>query len=205
MKNEGTLLLKFSFLRSARRQAGFTLIEMLVSLAVFSIVIIVSSTALIGLARASDKSHAILTAINNLDFALEQMTRTMRVGRDFYCAEGEIPLADDTQDCPWGQGKTGIAFTNANKQRLIYKFNQSRGSLDRVSISAGIQKTFSITSPEIFINSLRFNVVGSSESDALQTRILIRLSGRTVIREIREFDQVSFDLQTTVSARNLNP
>jgi hypothetical protein len=176
----------------------------LVSLAVFSIVILISGTALIGLARASDKSHAILTAINNLDFALEQMTRTLRVSKKFYCATGVHPLSDETRDCPWGRSASSLSFTDSSERRVNYAFNQSRGSLDRKVIEGGLPTVFSITSPEIFIENLSFNLTGSSRDDSMQPRILIRVQARTVIPEVKESDQVSFKLQTTVSARNID-
>src|SRR3989338_10752149 len=87
-------------------KSGFTLIELLVSISIFSVVTIVAVGALLNLARAADRSHAILTAIGNLDFAMEQMARTIRVGTYYYCREGVHPPSNQTRDCTWGNGAT---------------------------------------------------------------------------------------------------
>jgi prepilin-type N-terminal cleavage/methylation domain-containing protein len=64
---------------------GFTLLEMIVSLALFSIVALVAVSALtriVGLNRQAQTLHA---AMNNLGFALESMSRELRVGSNFHC------------------------------------------------------------------------------------------------------------------------
>lgn len=186
-------------------EIGFTLIEILVAMAVFSVVILISVGVLLFLFRASNNSHAILTAINNLDYAMEQMSRTMRVGHSYYCADGVQPVTNQTEDCPWGEGKTLISFTDANQRRVIYKLDagEDYGYLMRETIFQGQRKLFAITAPEIRIDDLRFNVTGSEPGDGLQPRISIRIKGSTIIEELKDDEQVTFDLQTMVSSRNL--
>jgi len=184
------------------KTSGFTLIELLVAISIFSVVIIVAVGALLNLARAADRSHAILTAIHNLDFAMEQMSRTLRVGGSFYCSGGVHPLASETKDCTWNQGKRSLSFTDKDGRRIVYKLNPSKGTLDRENLSEVPHKVFSITAPEIFIESLTFNVFGSSILDSLQPRVMIRIKGRTIVLGLRDEDQVPFDLQTTVSQRD---
>ncbi|MEK7535857.1 MAG: prepilin-type N-terminal cleavage/methylation domain-containing protein [Patescibacteria group bacterium] len=183
---------------------GFTLIELLVAISLFSVVIIISVGALLSLGRAADRSHAIVTAIHNLDFAVEQMSRTLRVGGAYYCSNGVPPLSKETRDCTWKVGKQALSFTDKDEQRIVYKFNQAKGSLDRENLSVIPHRTFSITAPEIRIESMTFNVFGSSPFplDSLQPRVLIRIKGRTAIPGMKEEDQVDFDLQTSVSQRD---
>lgn len=185
-----------------RNNSGFTLIELLVAITLFSVVIIVAVGALLNLARAADRSHAILTAIHNLDFAMEQMSRTLRVGGSYYCSNGVHPLSSETKDCTWTEGKSALSFTDKDNQRIVYKLNSTRGSLDRENLSDVPHRTFSITSPEIFIQSLSFNVFGSDNRDAYQPRVIIRIKGKTVIPGLHDADQVPFDLQTTVTQRD---
>jgi len=185
-----------------RKTYGFTLIELLVAISLFSVVIIVAVGALLNLARAADRSHAILTAIHNLDFAMEQMSRTLRVGGSYYCSNGVHPLSKTTKDCTWKQGKIALSFTDKDERRLVYKLNISKGALERENLSEVPHRSFSITAPEIFIESLVFNVFGSSPQDAQQPRVMIRIKGRTIIPGMRDEDQVPFDLQTTISQRD---
>ena len=181
---------------------GFTLIELLVAISLFAVVIIIAVGALLNLARAADRSQAILTAIHNLDFAMEQIARTVRTGNAYYCSNGIHPLSQETKDCTWKQGKSALSFNDQNGRRLVYRLNFSRGSLDRENLSEVPHRIFSITSPEILIESLTFNVIGSSPLDSVQPRVIIRIKGRTIIPSIRAADQVPFDLQTSVSQRD---
>ena len=67
---------------------GFTLIEMIVSLAIFSIVAVVALGALTKIISANKKAQSLQSAMTNLNFTLESMSREMRVGSNFRCAVG---------------------------------------------------------------------------------------------------------------------
>ena len=180
---------------------GFTLIEMLVSISLFSVVIVIAVGALLHLARASDRSQAILTAINNLDFAMEQMSRTMRVGTKFYCSNATHPLTPQTRDCIFGQEKSAVSFTDQDGRRLVYRLNPTTHALERENLSEIPKRVFAITAPEILIENLSFAVIGSHPADNRQPKIVINIKARTAVPKLKEADQVSFDLQTTVSQR----
>jgi len=172
---------------------GFTLIELIVSLGVFSVVILIALGAVLHIQRASDYSQAILTAISNLDFAMENMSRTIRTGRSYAC--GRIIELDQTADC---QSSSSISVTDQKgTSRVIYYLEN--GHLMREKGS----KDFSITAPEIEINQLNFIVRGSSDSpNDLQPSVMIMVSGKTRINGLKERDQAEFKLQTLVSQRN---
>ena len=72
-------------------QAGFTLVEMIVSLGIFTIVALVAVGALLKITDANKKAQSLKTAINNLNFALESMSREMRVGEMYHCEENVTP------------------------------------------------------------------------------------------------------------------
>lgn len=189
-------------MKSKVKNFGFTLIEMLVSVSIFSVVIVVAVGALLHLARASDRSHAILTAINNLDFAMEQMSRTMRVGNNFFCSNGVHPISVETKDCVWGQEKSAVSFTDQDGRRILYRLNPETRSLERENLSEVPHRVFAITAPEILVENLTFAVIGSHPLDSLQPRVVIRIKAKTVIPGLAQENQVSFDLQTTVSQRD---
>jgi prepilin-type N-terminal cleavage/methylation domain-containing protein len=70
-------------MKKVQLQKGFTLVEMIVSLGIFTIVALVAVGALIKVMDANKKSIALKTAINNMNFTLESMSREMRVGSDY--------------------------------------------------------------------------------------------------------------------------
>ncbi len=62
---------------------GFTLIEMVISLAIFTIVALIAVGALLKIMDLNKKSLTMKTSINNLNFVLESMSREMRVGKNY--------------------------------------------------------------------------------------------------------------------------
>lgn len=86
-------------------QSGFTLIEMIVSLGVFSGVITIAVGALLVLVAANNQLQGEQSVMTNLSFALDSMTREMRTGTDYYCesranysAGGSNSIFDDGND-----------------------------------------------------------------------------------------------------------
>ena len=64
---------------------GFTLIEMMVSLAIFAVVAVVAAAALLKIMNANKQAQSIQAAMTNINFALDSMTRDLRVGSKYYC------------------------------------------------------------------------------------------------------------------------
>ena len=75
-------------LSPARSQGGFTLIEIIVSLMIFSIVVLVALSALVKIIDANKKAQTIQDSVINLSFTLESMSREMRSGSYYNCQEG---------------------------------------------------------------------------------------------------------------------
>ncbi len=183
---------------------GFTLIEMMVSVSIFSIVMMVAIGALLTVIDANRKAQALQSVINNISFAIESMSRTARVGTAYYCHPGNSNPApangpiEKPLDCV--NGGTLIAFEahngNPNKRddQVVYRLNGT--SIERSLDGGG---TFvSLTSSSVHITSLRFYVVGSSPNDSLQSRILVTISG-TAGASARS--ETKFNLQTTITQR----
>lgn len=64
---------------------GFTLVEIIVSLAVFSIVAVVALGALLKIVDTNKKAQTLEASLTNLDYALESMSRELRVGSVYHC------------------------------------------------------------------------------------------------------------------------
>ena len=79
-------------MRTPRLQRGFTLVEILVALMIFSIVVVVALAALIKIIDANKKSQTIQNAVVNMSFTMESMTREIRTGSTLYC----VVLAPNT-------------------------------------------------------------------------------------------------------------
>lgn len=178
----------------AHHKRGFTLVEVLVALAIFVVVVLTSIGSLTSMSAANVKSQTTQIIMNNLNFAVESMARGMRVGFDYNCGAG-IPL-NEPNSCPT-QGASSIAFQNPRGEIEIYRLSNN---LIEHSKDGGA--TFlGITAPEIVIENLQFYVGGAERGDGLQPKVLIIVDG-TAGTETGE--QTSFNIQTTVSQRLLD-
>ncbi len=100
--------------KNKKVSAGFTLIELMVSLTVFAIVMVVSTSTLLTMVNANAKAQALYSATSNLSFALDSMTREMRMGYHYFCKntdgsdEETVGSTNSASDCASGNF---IAFT----------------------------------------------------------------------------------------------
>lgn len=170
---------------------GFTLVEMIVAVSVFVVVMVSGIGALVSMTEANRKAQALRTVMDNLNFALENMTRSMRVGVDYHC--GAVGDLQSPRDCAI-DGDSFIAFTDSDGDRLIYRLNNGR-----IEKSENLGLTYlGITAPEITIEDLRFFVQGSLEGDGLQPKVLVIARG---VAGAAEGAETTFSVQTLASQR----
>lgn len=97
---------------------GFTLIEMLVAVALFAVVMLVSTAVIFSIIGGNKKAQGINAVSNNLNFAVESMVRDIKTGYGYSCygnqkdaldASGdsfeliEIPLPDPSTSSYWNR------------------------------------------------------------------------------------------------------
>lgn len=188
--------------------SGFTLIEMIVALAVFTIVVLISVGSLLSITHSNRKAQAQKTIMNNLNFALESMTRTIRVGTNYRCADfGSLGDVNVPADCPTSGG-TAIAFERAggnpgsDTDQVIYQLNPDEKTLQR-SLDGG-SNFLAITAPEVEIDTLEFYVNGTTEvaPPERQPHVLIVIKGHTGATTGQ--DRTEFSIQTLVTQRLLD-
>ena len=148
-------------MQQSRTTSGFTLIEMIVSLGVFSVVVTIAVGALLVLIAANRQLQDEQSILSNLAFALDSMTREIRTGTQYYCEshnnntgtpgrifnpsydiDAQLP-PDDVQDCYDGRSPNshrfqGVAFveggdsiTGASANRILYFFDQNDNTIYR--------------------------------------------------------------------------
>jgi len=174
---------------------------MLVAITVFSMVMVIAVGALLTMVDANRKAQALGSVMNNLNFALESMTRNARIGTSYHCENDTTPTNIVAPlDCPSG----GVLFAfepfNGNpsiaSDQVVYRLRNQR--LER-SVNGG--STFvAVTAVEVQIESLTFRVVGAPRApiDTLQPKLVVTLRG-TAGTSPRV--KTTFALQTVVSQR----
>lgn len=111
-----------------QKNSGFTLIEIIVSMALFVVVAVVSLGALLKVIDANTKAQTLKTAVTNLNFTMESMVRELRVGSNYYCIEateefqtlGISPFTETTLSSPLGCDLTGGAWVLAFNSSKVY-------------------------------------------------------------------------------------
>ena len=180
-------------------QSGFSLVEILVSLGLFTMVVTISVGALLALIDANSKAQTLKTSMDNLSFAVDAISRKIRTGDQYFCDSalsdsGSLPSG--VQDCATGDG---LVYTDGQTgDRVAYRLNNSTDQIER-RIESG--SWVPLTADEITINTLTFVVDGTTVGDENQPTVGIWIEGET-----GSFDDTrsEFELQTTVTQRILD-
>jgi prepilin-type N-terminal cleavage/methylation domain-containing protein len=177
------------------KSKGFTLIELMVSITIFSVVMLASMGAVLTVLNSNRKSESLRSVMDNLSFTLDTMTRTIRFGSVYHCgASGNLSVPND---CPSGDSSLTVLYSSNNQ----VTFYLSSGQIMRV-VNAG--KPLSMTSPDVNIQTFSFWVVGSmpySAGDLLQPKVIVLIKGYVAGTNMTGS---SFTLQTTISQRKLD-
>ncbi len=213
----------------ARHEQGFSLIEMIVSLGIFSVIVTTAVGALLVLISTNQKLQGEQSVMTNLSFALDSMTREIRTGYNYYCdstygdgatggpsnffsdeSSQEEIISERTQDCtsfPQGHRVYGVSFFEGGNSVI------GAGSTDRrilyyydeaeltIKRRVGDGAAQSIISSGLEITAADFVVTGSSpQSSGENLQPTI-----TISVEAREVGEAKlYRLQTTVTQRTLD-
>jgi prepilin-type N-terminal cleavage/methylation domain-containing protein len=178
-------------IKPKQKNKGFTLIEMLLSIALFSIVLTISLGAIFTIIDSNRKTQTLTLTMNNLNFAMESMTLDLKTA---------VPstLSDSGKE---------LSLTNQDGQQVVYQINNKNKTIEK-SVEGGKTGTFSpIISDDVIIETFYFAVVDSDKDDNPSTngnkqpRTFIFIKGYA---EITERIRSEFEVQTTVSPRQLD-
>lgn len=187
----------FAFSKRARGtkpffSAGFTLVEIIIAVTLFTVVATISAGALIGIFDANNKSRTSKIVVDNLNIAIEDMTRTIKFGTAYHCGSGGT--LTNPQNCSTGSDFLALSFNGTTN---IYRKN---GNTIEKSINGG-SSYIPVTEPGVVIQNLTFYVFGTDTADQLQPYAVIVIKGYVGNKPT---SQTNFSIQTTVSQRALD-
>lgn len=211
---------------------GFTLVEMLVSIALFAVVLTMSVGTLLVLIEANGRAQSMQLVMTNLTFALDSVTREIRTGYDWYCQNSnapdpDIPDAGTFRNCSNGNF-ISIVESNENltrkvcssncSQRITYwldrdHYGSGHGAVmrqigtDTENGSSGGNHWVALTGPEIWVDTFRLVVTGTDRLGAgniQQPSASVYISGRAGVDSASVSNEREFDIQTTVVQRLLD-
>ena len=179
---------------------AFTLIEVLVSLSIFSSVMVIALGALLAMSESDRKGQTLKSVVNNLNFSLDAMSRAMRTGINYHCDVAQLPVTSPRDCNQSSSGATSVAFLSAEGQTVKYcrgngSACSSSGTAVLVSKNGGAYAP--LTSSEVTVTNLQFYVTGATDAQ-IQPHVVILLSGEV---KVSATQTSAFDLQTSVTQR----
>ena len=144
---------------------GYTLLELIVSIGIFSIIMLAVTGAYLTLINLERKARAVSDLNSNLAFTIDGMSRTVRTGKNYACPSG-------------GNGTCSeLSFTDSQNQQVTYLL-KSDGSIGQCigGVSCTSSNATSLTDPRITIETLTFYVRGVGADDA-QPRVTFTVRG----------------------------
>lgn len=104
------------------KNKGFTLLELMLAITLFSAAMIIAVSALFSVLAFQRKASALQRVQNNVNFAVRSMMADISVGDLYYCGIS-VPLgpvdAIAPQSC-WSGGGSLIAFRNVRDEKTVY-------------------------------------------------------------------------------------
>lgn len=202
--------------KETNKESGFTLIEVMIAMAIFIIVVTIGIGAVLDATSAHYRSKNIRTVMDNLNFVMEDMARNIRLGSDVRCVpSGEtpdisgastiVPLSCANPFDP-SEAHSQIVFKNLNGQYQLYAILRptpsSSWQIDK-AVQGGTLS--SITPPEVSIDFSKSGFTvrgaqGTADGDFQQPLVTIRLAGTITYKDV----PTAFAIQTTVALRQID-
>ncbi len=194
------------------KKSGFTLVEMSVSLAVFTIVLFIATSTFLSVVNTDRKSQSVRIATDNLNLTIEDMARRIKTGSNYSCG-GNPGVAD----CSVAQSV--LALDDQTGTRIMYKRGQGSSAIVGGVVASGCGSAsygatqgcilrsdgggvfLSATSPEIDITDLNFFVVGSgsyASGDRIQPTVVVSIDGMLGDLSVTK---TAFKMQTAITQR----
>jgi prepilin-type N-terminal cleavage/methylation domain-containing protein len=162
------------------KNKGFTLVELLVSTAIFSMVLVAIIGVIVTIMDVNKKSRTLSLVMNELNFTVESMNRSIKTGDVITNSGGTV---------------SSLVVEDQNEDTITY-FLQGGGIYKQTNTLDSSNK---ITSDEIIIEDLNFIVKHNDPNT--QPLVIIAVRGYA---EIGGRIKTDFNIQTAISQRKLN-
>jgi hypothetical protein len=175
------------------------------------IIMLMGIGALLISSNAAKKAGAIRQSVENVNFALDSMTRSIRMGTNYACSNIHIDLQSvpPPMDCPLSSnGGVLFSFTpvddasiapNTNIYYVLNNRPDGTGTISRCSVSPDNSTNCpEIVASNIDVKELKFYLDGSDPNDNKQPNVFILM--KAVINVKGEL--IPFAVETMASQRS---
>ena len=213
--------------KQQKAESGFTLIEVMIAMAIFTIVVTIGIGAVLDTITQHRNTENARGVMDNLNFIMEDMARNIRLGTDIHCALATDGVYVDPttgaitpQNCPGTFGAVGsnkIIFKDLTRRKNItYTISAPIGTtpsqiykqIDDTSSGSlvlGVPELITSTNVKMDFQLSGFTVRGAEPTtlgtgDQAQPTVVIRLAGVMTYKGI----DTKFAIQTTTAIRPLD-
>lgn len=209
------------------QKKGFTLIEALVSLALFSMVVVSASGVILSVISSNKKNQAVSSVVNNLNYSIESMVRDIKTGYRYHCISAdaidldELVLEDykvKPETCTNNQTINSITLVSTisgkeqvvryelvgiNADKYIKKtlYTETSEDFSTTTLPASYpltdQKNITIDKLEFTINTPE-SIIPATTTPTGQPSVFLVLKGTAKVNQINISD---FFIQTYISQR----
>lgn len=176
---------------------GFTLIGLLVSVAIFSIVLGVIGNIFMTSLQSQRRSLAFGTIFDQASFLMEYMSRSLRMARKDLTGACIIPAGANYQLTRSGRGIKFINSQNVCQEFYLEIIGDSRRLKENKD---GTEQYLTASNSEVV--AFNISLAGESQTDDRQPRVTFFLNLRN--RGSKSESRPSLLIQTTVSQRKLD-
>lgn len=184
-------------------QQGFTLVEIMVSISIFTIIMVTGMGALVTVTRSYQTSRVQSAMMNSIHFAMDSMVRDIRIGKAYHAGDfSPLQTFGDQYNFNDSDADFVLNFMGIPERgHLRYTLNPDEAPyLSRYQFINGDEFEYPmiIDSGPIEIEKAIFRVSGSDPDDTIQPSVFIYLRG------LNTQSGATLILQTFVSQRSLD-
>lgn len=183
---------------------GLTLIEILAAVAIFSIIIGAISGLFISAIRSQGRVLATQEILDQASYAMEYMGRAIRMARKDLnddCIPAESNYETSASRVLDSTTYSGPGLEFMNYKGICQEFFLDTDDNRLKEIKAGYTAPLPLTSSELQVNSLNFNLSGETQADDLQPRVTIFLE---LLGRGASGAEPKIQIQTSISQRTLD-
>lgn len=145
---------------------GYSLLEMIVSVGVFSVIMLAATGAYLTLINLDRQARATTDVVTNLSFAVDSMSRQIRTGTNYKCNNNS-----SVPNCTLSPADL-FGFIDSNARTVTYSIDEGQLIVTTGGVSAAL------TDPRVEILALNFYVRGVGDGDGIQPQVTMTIKGK---------------------------
>ncbi len=184
-----------------RAEGGFTLVEIMVSVAIFSIVVTMGMASLLTVMDSYRYAEKKKKVYDTLDYVVENMTRELRLGENYYFRADENRSGSVNDGSGYIEKNGYIIGFDASDERgyMIYLLDNAELYREDYDGEGNVIRHKLTDNDQVVVRSVRVMVANTDPDDLKQPLVWFQIEG-----EVPGDEEHPFTVQSLVSQRVLD-